>query len=368
MLDIDLNELGLFPTAAKATGLKPAAPGAMAPIEGAALLEAVTQCWAELEELLARCEHAYRTTRSGRTFAERIGSRYRFHTRKGDTTTAQVQRYCIRDGVQWVTLWIGQADSDLWRCLPKFVGFTASLDDLCIPPADIQDGTYTFAGETLTQLLARIQALGGPDRDPRWLEYLRKDVRLAAGLQFYEKWAACPDADARCPEDLSIIKFYTTEPDILRAAIIRNFDTMTPACLALVSYYFAFDYDDCDWALFYAAAIGDALALDVGKDAADVGVKCPTNLGARPEHDTEHNTRRRATVYELTRELSRPFRGAVRLQDIVYGRYSRIALSFAQLCERYLERRDQMRIPPTGDLADLIDNIAAAPADFVDDE
>ncbi|MEU2394954.1 hypothetical protein [Streptomyces sp. NPDC007369] len=328
------------------------------PLDKDHVLRTVAECRRELEAFLRTC--AAELARDGRRQALDVSpgsGPYSIHTKKGDTSIDAVQRYDIRDAVQWLIVWTGLRDDPLWDGVAKLIAFTASLDDICVPFEAIGDGTYLLLGESLPEIIERMRRHGG-QRDARWLELAEENIRFAGKQQFYEKWAVCTDPAARCPDSANIIRLYTTEKDFFRACVFRNYSTMTTAVLAGISYYFDLDFDRCDWGLFHAATIGDAIGLDVGKEAQDVAMRCPTNLPSRPENPGRVNEERRRQAHRVYTGINALFRDAATAPDLIYARYSRAALSFATTCDRYVERRTMKRIPMTVPLTELVDRVA----------
>lgn len=359
MLEIDISEGELFNSSPDPNIWIPGEEYGPTPALGRnEFLRLVEEGRAIVDSFLDECDRVYETAPSARVFESRIETKYQFYTKKGDSSVADVQRYAIRDGIQWLTMWVGHHDSELWNCMAKLVGYTGSVDDICVRPEDVESKRYFFAGETLHDIIRRMGELGGPARDARWFEPIIADICYASRVQFYEKWAACADADARCPDSANTIDHYVNDPDFLRASIIRNFSTMTIACICMICYFYRFDFDDADWPLLHATALGDCLTMDIGKDAAGVGVKCATNFGERVGRGDVENRARRAAIYHTNRALDLTFfKDATTFDQVVCRRYARVGLSFATKHDRYLERRNFKRFPLHGALLDLVTRV-----------
>jgi hypothetical protein len=326
------------------------------PINKSDILKAEKECKAEAISFIRKCTDSYLNEKEGRLFEQSLPQHtYLIETQKNDISVEEVQKYCIRDGVQWMTLWTGWYQSPLWNCIAKIIGFTGSLDDLCVPFSDVEEGRYRIGNESLEEILSRLRELG-KDRDERWLDFARDDIHLATRLQFFEKWATSKEPTSRCPQAINYIKRYTTEPNPLHASIFRNFDSMTAACLALVSYFYRFDFDDCDWAQFCASHIGCILGTDIGKEAVSIGVKCSTNFIYRHEYNEDENSLRFREICKLNHSLNSHF-CEPNLRAMVYARYAHAALLFATLVDRYRERYTMRRLKMNGTLLTLVEKV-----------
>lgn len=373
MMDLDISELELFEGARKdpylacLTAHYPHAPEMVPPIEKEFFLAAVGKCRKRMREFLDRCETVYRETVVGRAFDARLGPpatspSYSIHTRKNDQSIADVQRYALRDGIHYLTLWTGMRSDPLWLAIAKSVAFMTSLDDLIVRPGDITTGAYRVGLESMDDILERIRRLGG-NRDVRWLDACREDIVSAGRMQFAEKWAACLDEDARAPEEVNVIDFYTAElnTNTLEASLLRSFDNMSFGGLCLLSYYYNFSYEETDWANFHSSALCDGLGADIGKDAMEIGIKDPTNFGDLPGRDRSSNRWRREEIDKLFCQLTRYFHGAIDSPNTVYDRFARVALSYARLGDRYLERHAMARFAIKGGIVDLVQKLETPP-------
>lgn len=372
-MDLGLSELGFFngarkdPYLARLSAHYPHVPEMIPPIEKEFLLAAVSKCRDRMREFLDKFETAYRMTATGRVFDARIGPpaaslSYSIHTRKNDQSIADVKRYALRDGIHYLTMWVGMRSDPLWLAIAKSVAFMTSLDDLIVRPEAITNGAYRVGQESMDDILERIRRLGG-NRDVRWLDACREDIISAGRMQFAEKWAACLDEDARAPGEVNVIDFYTAELNVntLEASLLRSFDTMAFGCLCLLSYYYNFSYEATDWANFHSSTLCDGLGMDIGKDAMEVGIKDPTSFGDLPGYDRSSNSWRREEISKLFCRLTRYFQDAIDSPDTVYDRFARVALSYARLGDRYLERHAMARFAIKGGIVDLVQKLETPP-------
>lgn len=366
MLEFHLGEIGLFDSARsrdpRVRALARFLPETEAVTLGKEeLLEIEGECRRDRLALLDVTDEAYRTSAGGRAFASWLaeaGPADLIFTHKGDTSLEDVRRYIVRDAVQWLTLWAaGYRRDPLWHAIAKAVALMAVLDDVVVPPADVAGGTHRIGDESLGEVLDRVKALGG-NRDARWLARAYQETLFSARIQFHEKWSAAGPGMAPSA-DVDAIEAYLREPDMLRASIIRTYAAETMPVMHLIAYYFRLSFDECDWASFVSASVAQTLGMDISKDQHGVGVKEPTNFGDRSGRREKENTLRRTEICRTFLRLTGFFRDVTDFPGTVYDRYSRVSLSYGRIVDRYIERRDMTRLPMSGELAGVIDDVIA---------
>ncbi|WP_369392364.1 hypothetical protein AB5J72_35860 [Streptomyces sp. CG1] len=84
---------------------------------------------------------------------------YTCWSRKGDTSAADVIRYCARDAVQWAAIWCGERQPSHQAFL-EYLLLNASADDLCVPPLDLVHGNYRVYGRTLADIVRAMDKEG----------------------------------------------------------------------------------------------------------------------------------------------------------------------------------------------------------------
>ncbi|KAK9670941.1 hypothetical protein K7432_017222 [Basidiobolus ranarum] len=349
-MDIELDQICRFSFASKAfcpsevynLGAKLKEASEIPVISHAFFAEQLERCHENATEFLTRCDRLYRISLEAPDMREKVRMLdYTIHTKKGDTNIYDVQKYSMRDGIQWLAMWMNHSDDDLWYTIAKIVAYATSLDDICVPYTDVEDGTYKFLDETLDEILVRVHRLGS-GRDKRWLTYTRENIHFAARIQYFEKQETTGSEWFKDAVDCHYVSMYRQEPDLLRAGIYRNFDTMTAGVLSLILYYHGFEFDQINWHKFNVAALCDTLGMDLGKDALNIGRQCPTNF----VHSLSNATRF-TELAKLFAGLMSDLKNPLGIAEELCERFAEIALRFATKHDRYLERLSMTRVQLT---------------------
>lgn len=123
------------------------------------------------------------------TVPESVSSiHYSVHTRYKETPTS-AEWSSLRDAVQFMTQWNGICESIVWQYTALCVGFLTVTDDLCIPPWDIENGTYQYHGLTLKNILDMLCKFGS-ENAASWKPYLWNAAMRGAWIQYLEKTGA----------------------------------------------------------------------------------------------------------------------------------------------------------------------------------
>ncbi|KAG0068569.1 hypothetical protein BGZ90_000520 [Linnemannia elongata] len=123
------------------------------------------------------------------TVPESVSSlHYSVHT-KYKETRANAEWASLRDSVQFVGQWCGICDGILWQYVALWVGYLTHTDDLCIPPWDVENGTYQYHGLTPRNILDMLCKLG-PENAASWKPYLWDAMMRGVWIQYLEKTGA----------------------------------------------------------------------------------------------------------------------------------------------------------------------------------
>ncbi|KAF9272394.1 hypothetical protein BGZ88_004843, partial [Linnemannia elongata] len=123
------------------------------------------------------------------TVPESVSSlHYSVHT-KYNETRASAEWASLRDSVQFVGQWCGICDGILWQYVALWIGYLTHTDDLCIPPWDVENGTYQYHGVTPRNILDMLCKLG-PENAASWKPYLWDAMMRGVWIQYLEKTGA----------------------------------------------------------------------------------------------------------------------------------------------------------------------------------
>ncbi|KAF9321337.1 hypothetical protein BG003_002518 [Podila horticola] len=278
---------------------------------------------------------------------------YTVHT-KFDETQAEVEWYSLRDGCQWVTHWMGVCDSVCWQYVALYIGFAGITDDLCVPPFDVEAGTFLYHGLTLRNIIDMI-CKTSPEGATAWHSYLWNAMMKGVWVQYLEKTGAEIAKTTSQAGKSDILKLYQSHGMVMQAIATRTTGGYLEGGLAVILTAMGVARDDvCDCAI-QDAAIGQAMTLDISKDQQGI-IRDATNTLAEHLGDVEAHLRRlvlRQTLYAVVQTSAINPNVAAISESYLYS-----SAVFTKLMERYKERTMSARAESSISLRRLVDHIS----------
>ncbi|KAG0042432.1 hypothetical protein BGZ83_000459, partial [Gryganskiella cystojenkinii] len=166
------------------------------------------------------------------TVPESVSSiHYSVHTRIKETR-ASAEWCSLRDCVQFMTIWNGFCESVVWQYTVLYLGFATITDDMCIPPWDIENGTYQYHGLTLKNIIDMLCEFGS-ENSAAWKPYLWNAMMRGAWIQYLEKTGAAISETTPQARESDILKHCQTKGMVMRTIKTRTISAHLEGCLDL---------------------------------------------------------------------------------------------------------------------------------------
>ncbi|KAF9108109.1 hypothetical protein BGX27_008459 [Mortierella sp. AM989] len=324
------------------------------------LRQKLEQAAATLQDIVKAADNAYGSTAAlmcgtTPTIPESVSAiHYTVHT-KFDETPAEVEWYSLRDSCQWLIHWMGVCDSVSWQCVALYIGFAGLSDDLCVPPWDVEAGTFLYHGLTLRNIIDMI-CKTGPESAAAWHSYLWNAAMKGVWIQYLEKTGAKIAETTPQASKSDILKQYQSRGMVMQAIKTRTIGGNFEGALAAVLSSLGVARNDiCDCAL-EDAALGQAMTFDISKDHQGIAIHDVTNTLAENQGGAEANSRRRVfrqTLYAVVQTSAVNPLAAEVCEAFVYS-----PPIFTRLQERYKERSMNTRMESSATLHRLVDHIS----------
>ncbi|KAF9997256.1 hypothetical protein BGZ79_009050 [Entomortierella chlamydospora] len=278
---------------------------------------------------------------------------YTIHT-KYNETYSDVEWYSLRDGCQWLTHWSGVCESVCWQYTALYIGFAGLADDLCVPPWDVEAGTFLYHGLALKNIIDMLCKFG-PKGASAWYSYLWNAMMRSVWLQYLEKVGA---EIAKCTPQASksdIRMQYQSKGMVMHAVKTRTTTGSLECCLAAVLAARGVARGDvCDCAI-HDAGMAAGIAFDIFKDLQGIIQYDVTNTLAEKQGNVEADSRRlvlRQTLYALVQTLPVCPLATEVCETFIYS-----AALYTRFTERYRERNMRTRLESSDTLRRLVDHI-----------
>ncbi|KAF9343639.1 hypothetical protein BGX26_005418 [Mortierella sp. AD094] len=279
---------------------------------------------------------------------------YSVHTRYKETRTS-VEWFSLRDGIQFVSIYSGVCESIVWQYAALCVGFLTVTDDLCIPPWDIENGTYQYHGQTLKNIIDMLCKFGS-ENAASWKPYLWNTVMRGAWIQYLEKAGAAISETTPHASESDILKLCQTKGMVMQTIKTRTVSAQVEGALVAVLIARGFAKDDvCDCAL-HDYSVAQALIFDVSKDLHGIMNDVTNTLAELNQGVAEANHRRlvlRQTLNVMLQTLAVNPRAAEVCSMVSFS-----PLVYTIFAQRYLERNLPLRMEPSATLIRLTDHIS----------
>ncbi|KAG0073778.1 hypothetical protein BGZ93_001889, partial [Podila epicladia] len=202
------------------------------------LRQRLEQAAIALQDIVKDVDNAYGITAaltcgSAPTIPETVAAiHYTVHT-KFDETHAEVEWFSLRDSCQWLTHWMGACDSVCWQYVALYVGFAGITDDLCIPPWDVEAGTFLYHGLSLRSIIDLICETS-PEGATAWSSYLWNASMKGVWVQYLEKTGAkiAETTPQACKSD--ILKQCQSQGMVMQAIKTRTIGGCFEGCLVAI--------------------------------------------------------------------------------------------------------------------------------------
>ncbi|KAF9570584.1 hypothetical protein EC968_001659 [Mortierella alpina] len=217
---------------------------------------------------------------------------YSSHT-KFDETHAEVEWYSLRDGCQYLMHWIGPCDSVFWQYLALYCGITTFIDDFCLPPFELEAGTFLYHGLTLRNIIDKI-CQTGPEGAATWRSYLWNASMRAAWLQYLEKVGAKIAETTPQASNADLLKHCQSTGEVIQAIHTRTATGFLQGVLATLLAARGVARDDVCDCVIEDTSLGHTTLFDMIKDQQGIIMHDVTNTLAGRRGDTEVDFRRLA--------------------------------------------------------------------------
>ncbi|CAO3568821.1 unnamed protein product [Mortierella alpina] len=282
---------------------------------------------------------------------------YSVHTSIKETSTSA--EWCsLRDAVQFMTLWNGICESVVWQYAALYIGFATITDDMCIPPWDIENGTYQYHGLTLKNILDLLCKFGS-ENAAAWKPYLWNAMMRGAWIQYLEKTGTKISESTPQASESDILERCQSKGMIMCTIMTRTISAYLEGCLGAILAARGFARDAvCDCALL-DCSLGQALTFDVSKDLIGIIHNDVTNtLAEQNQGVIEANCRRLVLRQTLDAMQSTMAVATNSLAAEVCNMYYYSGLLAPNFAVRYMERNLHSRLKPSAALISLTDHIS----------